>query len=400
MRFYRLGYATNVHPGEGLEDVLAAVAGPMAQVRQAFVEDAVLGVELWLSRRATAEIRAEGIERLEEALDAAGCRCFSLNAFPYGDFHSARVKEAVFRPSWLDPARLEYTREAARILAALLPEGGAGAISTSPGTFKPDASGTDVRRAFARALLEAVVDLDRIRRETGRTIRLAVEPEPMGLIETTDEAVTFFAKDLREEARELFRTLGTDEETARRVVDRHAGLCFDCCHIACQWEDPALSLARLREAGVPVHKMHLSSALVLPPPADDPAALERARALDDRRYLHQVVARGPEGLLSWADVADIQPANPPASIAHLPLRVHFHVPIHEPRAHDLETTQGALAAAIRAAVEAGDIRDLVVETYTWNLLAADAPADGLPAGIARELAWARARIEEAGGAVA
>src|SRR5574337_970983 len=77
------------------------------------------------------------------ALDRRGLSCHTLNAFPYGDFHSRRVKENVYLPDWADSRRLEYTIDCARILAELLPEGTDGSISTLPLGFKefPQPSG-------------------------------------------------------------------------------------------------------------------------------------------------------------------------------------------------------------------------------------------------------------------
>ena len=41
------------------------------------------------------------------ARPALGLTCHTLNAFPYGDFHSERVKENVYLPDWTQRERLE-----------------------------------------------------------------------------------------------------------------------------------------------------------------------------------------------------------------------------------------------------------------------------------------------------
>ena len=54
-----------------------------------------------------------------------------------GTFHGATVKEGAYRPDWSEPSRLAYSNRLAGQLAALLPEGLIGSLSTVPGTFKP-----------------------------------------------------------------------------------------------------------------------------------------------------------------------------------------------------------------------------------------------------------------------
>ena len=46
---------------------------------------------------------------------------FTINGFPYGCFHGARVKENVYVPDWRTPERRDYTNLLADILADLLP---------------------------------------------------------------------------------------------------------------------------------------------------------------------------------------------------------------------------------------------------------------------------------------
>ena len=48
---------------------------------------------------------------------------FTMNGFPYGDFHHTVVKENVHRPDWTTTKRKEYTIRLFKILQALLPQG-------------------------------------------------------------------------------------------------------------------------------------------------------------------------------------------------------------------------------------------------------------------------------------
>ena len=117
---------------------------------------------------------------------------FTLNAFPFGPFHGTRVKERVYEPDWRTGERVSFTRDAADILAALLPAGGFGSISTVPGGFKPVGREPKAVAALVDHLLQAAAHLVVIERRTGKRIALALEPEPCCFLETVEETLAFF----------------------------------------------------------------------------------------------------------------------------------------------------------------------------------------------------------------
>ena len=55
-------------------------------------------------------------------LDEQNAYIFTINGFPYGNFHGQRVKENVYLPDWTDPERLSYTITLFEILSSLLPQ--------------------------------------------------------------------------------------------------------------------------------------------------------------------------------------------------------------------------------------------------------------------------------------
>src|SRR3990172_2374159 len=131
-----LSYCTNVHPGRSVSEVEQGLDRYTVGVRRNF--GAPLAAGLWLAEPVVRELRAttDGIARFAEGLSRRGLSCHTLNAFPYGDFHSPRVKERVYLPDWSQPERLEYTLVCAEILTALLPASVEGSISTLPLGFK------------------------------------------------------------------------------------------------------------------------------------------------------------------------------------------------------------------------------------------------------------------------
>ena len=190
-----LTYCTNIHPGETWEEVAHALRVHLPAVKAKLCPDQDFGVGLRLSAAAAQDLSApSAFDELQDILASGGLYVFTINGFPYGTFHGTRVKEEVYQPDWRTAERLAYSNQLADLLVRMLPKGGDidGSISTVPGGFKPDVDGPDTIKAMADNLLAHAAHLVAIRRDTGRTIALALEPEPCCLLETTQGAVDFF----------------------------------------------------------------------------------------------------------------------------------------------------------------------------------------------------------------
>ncbi|MEV4013023.1 metabolite traffic protein EboE [Nonomuraea angiospora] len=360
-----LAYCTNVHPAEDLEGVFRQLARFAAPVRE-LLGTRLLGLGLWLAHGVAAELRADPAQadRLAGELARHGLEVVTLNGFPYGGFQREVVKKAVYRPDWAEPARLRYTADLAWTLARLLPpDARAGSVSTLPLCWR-DRWNDDWWRLAREQLGELRAELARVERETGRTIRLAFEPEPGCVVETTEQAVEHLA--------------GLDPG--------RYGLSLDTCHLAVAHEDPAAAVARTRSAGLPVVKLQASVALEAPVPAD-PETRRALAAFAEPRFLHQTRERGGGG----TDDLDEAPARLPGT---RPWRTHFHVPLHAdvpaPLRSTREVLQGTLEQVFGGPAALTD--HVEVETYTWDVLPSELrPRDdaGLVRGIAAELAWMR-----------
>jgi sugar phosphate isomerase/epimerase len=370
-----LTYCTNVHPGESLAEVRAALATKVLAVKRRICPDAPFGVGLRLSARAAAELVEGGaLAELRRWLDDHGLYVFTINGFPFGAFHQTRVKAAVYEPDWRSDERVAYSDRLALILARLLPDGIEGSISTVPGGLRTAVSDDESCRAMASRLRRHVGALDRLWRETGRTIVLALEPEPGCFLERSDDVIAFFREHLLG---------GGDEEAVRR----HLGVCLDACHAAVEFEDAVAAARRFRAAGIRIGKLQLSTALVV----DFRGDAETLRALApfaEDTYLHQVVERRDGELRRWLDLPDAIAAVDGDDERQW--RIHFHVPLYRAQLGRFRNTQPELAALIAAIAETG-CRHLEVETYTWGVMPFGYRVD-LVDGIARELAWVEERL--------
>jgi len=393
-----LGYCTNIHPAESWAETRALLAGPVRDVKSATGEGGAFGVGLRLAARAAYELDQAGVAaEVRAELAEAGLYVFSLNGFPYGAFHGTRVKEAVYRPDWLEDERLRYTSALARVACDLLPPELEGSISTVPGAFAERAPSATERRRIARNVAASAAELVSIERERGRTLRLALEPEPACLLETIAETVDFFERELcsAEVLDELARLTGSPREGAETLLRRHVGVCLDTCHAAVEFESAREALATLAARGIAVPKIQLSAGLRVD--RASPAALALLEGFSDDVYLHQTVVRSQGQLTRFLDLPEALAAAPRfANDAEW--RVHFHVPVCEASFGLLSSTQADLEELLLGAPELAP--HLEVETYTFGVLPEAHRNVTMTESIARELAWVRGVLARRGRALA
>lgn len=380
-----LSYCTNVHPGRTAREVIDGLRRYTAEVRREWGEPLAAG--LWLAQPVIEELQSPSeVARLRTALDQHELTCHTLNAFPYGDFHQARVKEQVYLPDWSDPVRRTYTEQCARVLAELLPEGREGTLSTVPLGFKELPHPGDFLDRCVEQLLLLVTALDRLHDDTGRVVRLAIEPEPFCVLETTEEALQFFAR--------LFAAAEARGQSG--PARRHLGVCYDVCHQSVEFEDVAESIRRLEQANVRINKVHITCALRLERPGENPDGREALAHFAEPRYLHQTLARQMNGRIARrVDLNGELCASPPSEFASAEeWRIHFHVPVNAETIGPLGTTRGDLRTALQAIAKLPYAPHLEVETYTWGVL----PGEHKPSlvdGLTAELRSTRELLNEA-----
>jgi len=381
------GYCTNVHAGADLEQTRANLQRYALRVKQQFSPTGSMGVGLWLSASAARQVlRDQALAEWADWLAGVGLAPFTLNGFPYGDFHQRVVKHQVYLPTWLEPARRDYTLDLITIQHALLPAGMEGSISTLPLAWGQPMLPPD-RRDVAAANLRAVANhLGRLESETGRLITLCLEPEPGCVLQRSEDVVRFFEDHLLR---------GHNEASLRRYLR----VCHDICHQVVMFEDQAAVLGRYRSAGIRVGKFQVSSAVCLnlerTPAADRSAALAQLAGFNEDRYLHQTVTRATQTAtpLFYEDLYLALPAgrsSPPEE-----WRVHFHVPIYLERFGYLEASQQAIRECLQTAAALDDCRHFEVETYAWGVLPAELQQPDLAIGIAHEMEWFRTAWQEA-----
>lgn len=384
-----LSYCTNIHAGESWAEVRGALTQHLPAVKAAASPEAPFGVGLRLGAAAAHELAdPAALAELRGLLERLDGYVFTLNGFPFGAFHGTRVKEQVYAPDWGEDERLDYSNRLADILAALLPEGVAGSISTVPVTYRPWAEGR--LEGMTRNIARHAARLAGIEAATGRHLTLALEPEPCCYLETIAETVRYFERHLFADPAvgELAEAAGLDRDAGRAAMRRHVGVCYDVCHAAVEYEDPKASIAALRHAGIRVAKLQLSSALRIAEVS--PEAVNALAAFDEPVYLHQVIERRGARLRRYRDLPEALPEA--ARAAGAEWRVHFHVPVFLEAVTDFGTTQAFLREILALQRRDPIAPHLEVETYTWDVLPACYRNVSVSEAIARELRWVRDQL--------
>jgi len=384
-----LTYCTNIHAGESWDEVSQSLNAFVPTIRDTVADGAPMGIGLRLSGQAAFTLQqASFLQAFQAQLKTLNAYVFTLNAFPYGTFHGVPVKQDVYSPDWTQPERVRYTLACIDILAALLPDGVDGSISTVPVGFRNVANTPDAMALVITHLLQCVAHMVMTKRNTGKHMALALEPEPACYLETTQEAAQFVLTHVRSAAAvlQLAQLIDGSADQAMQAIKAHVGVCFDVCHSAVEFEDPMQAMHALRAAGIAIPKIQLSSAVRIPQMTA--AQLPAVMGFDDAVYLHQVVVQQSGLLTRYLDL--------PEAVAAFQLgqatgewRVHCHVPVFLQDAASISTTQAQLLQTLEACKSEGFSSHLEVETYTWDVLPDSLKTDSKAQAIARELQFVK-----------
>ena len=381
-----IGYCTNVHAGPDLLATRANLERFALAVKEQISDQTPMGIGLWLSAEAADDLREQDlIEPFAQWLREVGLVPFTLNGFPYGDFHQEVVKYDVYQPAWNDPLRRDYTQVLIEILDGLLPPGMEGSISTLPLQWGGRFAASQERDEAAHHLRQIAQTLEELEQRQDRLIYVCLEPEPGCLLQSRADVVRFFEEHLQ---------VPGEQDRIRRYIR----VCHDVCHSAVMFESQHETLAHYAQAGILVGKIQVSSAVVLRldeiPRTERATAFEQLRQFAGDRYLHQTNVRLPgQTPVFYEDLPLALNSVKNPEDAEGEWRIHFHVPIYLERFGALQTSQADNLECLQAAHQLGKLPHLEVETYAWDLLPAELKRAVLSEGIVDELRWLHQQLD-------
>jgi len=394
-----LTYCTNIHSGETWQDHFAALKNNFPGIKAKLSPGKPMGLGLRLSDVASLElIKETNLSVFKQWLADNDVYVFTMNGFPYGNFHQARVKDQVHAPDWTTTDRLNYTLRLFDILSQLLPDGMDGGVSTSPLSYRhwfDTSNNLEVAKNTATGnILKIAEYLVAISTTTGKLLHLDIEPEPDGMLENGQEFIDWYENYLLPAGVPMFAEkydISFDE--AALLIKAHICLCYDVCHFAIGYEPHAQMIDTLNEKGIKIGKIQISAALKSLMDSDSEVRSLKASAFaafNEPVYLHQVVARtSGNNLLRYRDLPEAL-ANAANSYV-LEWRAHFHVPVFEKNFGLLESTQDDIVEVLALHVKNNITKHLEVETYTWEVLSDELKVP-LQQSIIREIEWVLGKL--------
>ncbi|MDF2866737.1 MAG: hypothetical protein K0S11_207 [Gammaproteobacteria bacterium] len=389
---FELSYCSNVHAGESWQAVFTNLVNYVLPLKARLAPNQPFGIGLRLSNQAASELLSGTLlADFNNWLAEHRLYILTVNGFVYGHFHGQPVKAEVYAPDWSNAERKDYSRKLLKIIAALTPSGGNCGFSSAPISYRPwlDTPNDDVWHKASEHLAELVAEMVTIYQTENKLLHIDLEPEPDCLLTNTSDIIAFFHGYLLPLGiPHLVERLQISEAQAKSHLLRHVQICYDICHLAVEFEDPATVFARLAAAEIQIGKLQISTALKVSIPPTPLQRMQLQQALGrfaDSTYLHQVVARYPDGQLQR------YPDLPPALTELLTTqaeewRIHFHLPIFIERCPFFHTTQADLATALALLQQNGATHCLEIETYTWDVLPAELKVP-LVESLAREYQW-------------
>jgi len=388
-----LTYSTLVHPADDWPQLWDSLQRYLPEVKRRISPHQPFGVCLRLSHLTAAELSANAAARatLKAFLKDQDLYVYTANAFVYGVFKNTPIKEQVYEPDWRTPARREYTKQVADILADICPAWATPSIQTAPLGFKPRVTGPDVVETFTENVLQVVAHLVHLEQTTGTLLTLGLEPEPRCYLETTDETIAYFQQHLytARAAARLQQLAHIPMDTAIAALRRHLGVVFDIGHQAVGFEDIPASLQKLVDAGIPIVKLQEAASMYIGEVTDEKiAALQR---FTKTIYLSQTAECRGDHLEHYLNLEDAM-ARWQTDKTPRQWRTHFHVPVFLEDLGPLKSTRFALEQALAMHKRTPLSRHLEIETYTWDVLPDQYKTGDIVDYVCRELEWVKAQL--------
>ena len=232
----------------------------------------------------------------------------------------------------------------------------------------------------------------KLEKETGRRVKLALEPEPFCFLETIPETVEWFKEKVYSlsAAERIVELSGQPLAEVFGAVRRYLGVVLDICHQSVQFEDIADDIKQLSEAGIPIYKLQEAAALMVENVT--PEIVNELKKYTGTIYLsqtNQLLSGNLTRFLNLEDAIAEWEKNP----GPRQWRTHFHVPVFLKDLGAFQTTRGGIDAALKVHARTPVSTHLEIETYTWDVLPEHLKTGDIIEYVVRELEYVRDELQ-------
>ncbi len=392
-----LCYCSNIHAGESWQDTFENLKKFTSPIKKKITNQR-FGIGLRLSNIASKELCQEtNLNKLITWLEKENIYIFTLNGFPYGNFHNTSVKDNVHQPDWETNERLAYTKRLFIILEKLIPKGMDGGVSTSPISYryweKVISNEHQIKINATHQLIDLICLIKPLSDKSGVTLHLDIEPEPDGLIENSSEFIHFFKDYLLKIGKPIIQKIfNMSENDAEKTIKNHIRCCFDICHFSVIFEDINHALNNFINEGIKIGKVQISSALKFNKFENEMMNIKELQQFDEPTYLHQTAIKTKNGRIHR--FKDLNEAlHELSNLNASELRSHYHIPIFKNKFSNLNSTQDDILKTLAYWNKNNITNHLEIETYTWEVLPKEYQEDQKN-NIIRELLWVKETLDE------
>jgi hypothetical protein len=388
-----LTYSTLVHQTDNWEQLWKSVNTYLPAVKARVAPNQKFGVCLRTSAPSVELLSTEPskVADLKKFFADNDLYLYTANAFVYGVFKKQIIKEDVYEPDWATPERREYTKKVATLLAELAPDGINPSIQSAPLGFKPKVTGEDVVDTYTSNVIDVVAHLVELKKKTGKTVTLGLEPEPRCYLETTDETIAYFKNHLFSDAtaQRLAKATGLHEADAAQAMRDYTGVVFDIGHQAVGYEDIPVSLQKLVDNGVQIVKLQEAASMYIPDVSQ--TIVDALQPFAKTIYLSQTCQK-KDGKMTWFLNLEDAFADWYKNPGPREWRTHFHVPVFLNDLGAFGTTRFALEQALAFHKKTPLSAHLEIETYTWDVLPERLKTGDIVEYVTREIDWVKGQL--------
>ena len=118
---FHLSYCSNIHSGNDWKSHFKNIKKYVPIIKKQVCPNKNFGLGLRLSNLASKELDSKNnLSNFKDWLKQENIYIFTMNGFPYGNFHGNKVKELVHERDWTNQDRVNYTIRLFNQLAYLL----------------------------------------------------------------------------------------------------------------------------------------------------------------------------------------------------------------------------------------------------------------------------------------
>lgn len=289
-----------------------------------------------------------------------------INGFVYKQFHTKKIKEFIYYPDWTKIERYNFTKNILYFIQKINKFKNFG-VTTLPISYEAwikKEKKYNLKKSINNLfkILEIIIKIKKYKK---RNIHLDIEPEPFCSIEKCNDFIIFFNTWLIPLIKKNFKLkYKIKEKKYIKYIRKHINICYDACHSAVMFENQKKNLDLIKKEKIKIGRIQISSAIKIKFIEKNKINLD---FLKKSSFLHQSIIKLKNNkIIKKKDFFELKNIK---DLIIKEIRIHCHIPIYEKKiSKNIYTTQNELILLIKNMIKNKDIKNLEIETYTYDTM--------------------------------